>query len=618
MGLRDFLLGPPTYKGSTSIPVTASAVKVQAQKQSDERQALRRLIQPWQQAAFGYYDVLGECWYPAQFYGRALARLRLYVAEVKPDGEVEPFENAKADALLARVQDPGGGRSEILRTYGQLAFVTGESYLVCTEDDGGEAWEMLSVDELRVNPGAGYTRFRAPQLTPEQLADVPDDAYEPLPKSAVVYRFWNRHPRYSALADAPTKGVIQLYDLLTRLRAAELADSKSRAANAGILFLSEDIKFADPGVQDDDPNQDTFMRDLTAAIIAAIKDPSEAAAVAPMIARIPTELLKDDSWGHLLKLRDASDHSETSDLIDRVIRHIALGLDIPPEVMVGLEDTNHWNAWIVQDETWQSHLGPVAQRFCNDLTAAYFRPAAKQEKVEGWENLVIAYDATEVINHPDRGKDAQEAFDSGAIGFTAYRDARGFSDDDAPTDDELRLMIGWKAADVAAVTGDPKADTGTQQSDVATADQQDAGANAANEVQPGPPEEPVAEDAVAASIVAMAEMAVIRCRELAGSRLRTHARNCETCVEKLVDVEQDLVASVLGFDAAVELEAPTPSALIAGGARVFGQAVRSKGVSDDWADRLCELVELHAARTLYQAQPGVLPAGFMEAARRAL
>lgn len=619
MGLLDALIGRTPSTTGLAQGLVASAARVEGD--STRKQGYRRLIQPWQMTALGYYDALGECWYPAQFYGRALARVRLYPALMQPDGELAPSEDTTALEILGRVQDPGGGRSNLLRTYGQLRFVTGESYLLVTDDDGEEAWEMVSVDELRVNATStgsrqAYTRYRAPQLQPEYLGDAPDDAYEPLPDTAVVYRFWQRHPRYSALADSPTKAVLTLYDLLSRLTAAEIANAKSRTANAGVLFLANEIVWGDADVQDEDPAQDPFLRDLTTAMVAAIKDPGEAAAAVPMIARIPADMIENERGFKHLKFRDPAELSE-AEAIEKVVRRIAAGLDIPPEVMLGLEDTNHWNAWMIQDETWQSHLGPAAQAFCDDLTAAYFRPACKAAKVDNWQNLVVAYDATEVINHPDRGADADAAFDRGAIGYDAYRDAKGFTDTDRPSDDELVTIVAVKAGNVDALMSGGE-DTGTGETDVQEqTEEQKGGANAANEVKPGPPEEPVPNE-MAASIVAMAEVALERCRELAGSRLRTHARGCETCVQKLDGVSQDLVASTLGFDAAAELEAPAPSALVAGGTRAYARAlVRRYGISDEWASRLCELVELHAARTLYNSQAPGLPAGFMEAARRA-
>lgn len=622
MGLREALFGAPapTSNGSVALApgvreaarldggVVASAHRINGTV--EQKSKYRRLIQPWQESALSWYDLLGECWYPAQFYGRALSRLRLYPAELGDDGELTEIESGLPVEVLARVKDPGGGgRSNMLRTYGQLRFLTGESYLIVTDPDGEtEAWEMVSTDELRVQPGGGYVRYRAPQLSPETYEDAPEDVYEPLPNTAIVYRFWQRHPRYSALADSPVKAVLDLYDLLARLRAAAIARSKSRAADAGIFFLANEIKWPETGVQDDDPNQDPFLRDLTLSLVSAIKDPGEASAAVPMIARIPADMIENQKGFYHLKLRDAAESYPEDELIEKTIRHIALGLDIPPEVLTGLSDTNHWNAWMIQDETWQSHLGPVAQGFCDDLTTSYFQPACKEAKVEGWERLVVAYDAAEVINHPDRGKDALEAFDRGAIGYARFRESLGFSDEDAPDDEELRTMLAFKA-------GDPQ--------ELAAVEENEQGVDDASEIEEAAPAVPEQqereeqEEEVAASVVALAEMAVERCRELAGSRLRTHSRGCDACAQKIDSVDNALVASVLGHETAVELDAPMPSVLVAGGAATFAKMLRRRGVGDEWIETLSGMVELHAARTLFQPEAPALPAGFLTAARRA-
>jgi len=620
MGLREALFGAPapTSNGSVALAagvreaarleggVVASANRINGT--AEQKSKYRRLIQPWQESALSWYDLLGECWYPAQFYGRALSRLRIYPALLEDDGELKEIKDGLPTEVLARVKDPGGGgRSNMLRTYGQLRFLTGESYLVVTDPDGeNEAWEMVSTDELRVQPGAGYVRYRAPQLNPETYQDAPEEVFEPLPGAAIVYRFWQRHPRYSALADSPVKAVLDLYDLLARLRAAAIARSKSRAADAGIFFLANEIKWPETGVQDDDPNQDPFLRDLTTALVSAIRDPGEASAAVPMIARIPADMIENQRGFYHLKLRDASEAYPEDELIDKTIRHIALGLDIPPEVLTGLSDTNHWNAWMIQDETWQSHLGPVAQGFCDDLTTCYFQPALREAGEKEWARLVVAYDAAEVINHPDRGKDALEAFDRGGIGYARLRESLGFADDDAPDDDELEVMLAFKSGNAQALDG---------------AEEAEQGADDASEVAEDAPVEPEQQEReedeeVAASVVALAEMAVERCRELAGSRLRTHSRGCDACAAKLDGVDNALVASVLGHEQATELSAPVPSVLVAGGAATFAKVLRRRGVEESWVEALSNMVELHAARTLFQPEAPALPAGFLTAARR--
>ena len=56
-------------------------------------------------------------------------------------------------------------------------------------------------------------------------------------------------------------------------------------------------------------------------------------------------------------------------------------------------------------------------------TSSYYRPALREAGAADWETHCIDYDAANIINHPDRGKDA--------IGKHALREAKGFDDSDA-------------------------------------------------------------------------------------------------------------------------------------------------------------------------------------------
>ena len=115
----------PARRNTTGRAFVASAQRVRTTQADGDRGKYQRLIMPWQQAVLGYYDTLGECWYPAQFYGRALSQIDLFVARRDGD-EIVPVENDTAQQILDRVRDPGGnGRSNLLRTYGQLTFLIG-------------------------------------------------------------------------------------------------------------------------------------------------------------------------------------------------------------------------------------------------------------------------------------------------------------------------------------------------------------------------------------------------------------------------------------------------------------------------------------------------------------
>src|ERR1035437_1580406 len=79
-----------------------------------------KLSEAWQTRAFGYYDRVGEIHYAAQFYAKGLARVRFFPALLNNAGEAEEVEDGPLHDLFDRMQDPGGGRTEMQAEYGRL------------------------------------------------------------------------------------------------------------------------------------------------------------------------------------------------------------------------------------------------------------------------------------------------------------------------------------------------------------------------------------------------------------------------------------------------------------------------------------------------------------------
>lgn len=598
---------------------------------------LRRLVQPWQYRSFAYYDILGEIKEAAQFYSRALSQLDLYAGEWKEseDGqkEIVPTTDPTAQELLDRIQDPGGGRSGLLSSYGRLMFLTGEAFLFVTreEDSGEESWEMLSMSEVRPIGGT-YQRIKAPSLMAEEYRVPEDGDYAPLDgKTAVAYRLWKRHPQYSELADATMQGVLDICEELVLLTQGVRARTRNRMMGPGILFLDEALSPAPlEVVGDEDPEEDPFLADIIEAATTAITDEGSAAAVAPIIQRIPVpegKTLRDVVYH--LQLSDPTQLYPETGLRREAIERIAIGLDLPPEILTGMADANHWSAWIVDEQTWKGHIQPVAQQLVDDLTAAYFRPALREAGVADWQKYVIDYDAAGVINHPDRTKDAKDLHDRGAIGDAALRDAADFAEGDAQTAEERQVWLSIKSRDPGfAVTGVPSRSTtsGAEAEAPAISDggTVDAGLSSA-EVDKGPPDQPAdaveptdtaltgsngRPDRVADQVMGAAALAVHRCREVAGNRLKSLAKR-DTDALKLTDgVPAGLVASTLGRETVRALGGHDGD-LIAGTRELLVASLEHFGVDRPAALTIADGIEQHAVASLYQEKPRPFPPSFV-------
>lgn len=613
--------------------LTASGVRVRA-KNGD---ALRRLVQPWQARAFAYYDMLGEIKYASQFYARGLSQLRLYPAVKDENGDlVEVTEKDGPDAkvaveALARIQDPGGGQSGLLSAYGRLMFLVGEALLfVSNDEEGDEQWEMLSTDEIRIM-GNNVQRVKAPSMNAEEYKEPSEDDdgnWEDLSdKEAVAYRLWQRHPRYSMLADSTMQGVLDLCEELVLLTQSVRARTRSRLAGAGIMFLDDRIDPAPPKpTGDEDPEEDIFLSDLTEAMTAPIADEGAASAVVPMVVRatVPDNMSMKDLVYHLEIVDPMQLYPETG-LRYELIKRIAIGLDMPPEILMGLGDSNHWSAWQVDEQTWKGHLQPKAQQFVDDLTSSYFRPQLKQDGVQDYKDFSVAYDATAIINHPDRTKDAKDLHEKMAISDHALREAGGFDDDDAIQDeDEWTRRIGVKVNDgYLATKGEVSQITDINAAKrVAEGGTIDSGTSSPDvlkeppSVPTQPPDENVIgggnghhEDSIA-RILGAADLALFRAREAAGNRIRSLAKKDPDALALLDGVRAGQVCFTLGRERVRALRAD-PLELVSGARDLIVDALRVYGITDeDVVERITENVERHAARTLYDERPSPLPDAF--------
>lgn len=591
-----------------------------------DNQILRRLQQGWQSRAFVYYDTIPEIWYASQFYGRALAMLEIYVAKVNPEtGELDRVEHQDVQGYVERIQDPGGGRANLLGQYGRLMFVAGETFLLVTEnfETGEEQWEFLSTDELRPQGDGSFTRYKAPSLNAVEIRMVPEGVWEPLGDECVAYRFWRKHPRYSALADAPMRGVLDLCEELLILTQAVRARALSRLA-AGVLVIPDQLSFPnDQAEGEEDPDEDEFMAELLEHFEAPVANPGSASAAVPFLLRV------DGQWADKVKLVDMQDptkfYPETG-LRMECIHRIAMGLDLPPEILLGTADANHWTAWNIDEQTWKANLQPVAQTLVDDLTAGYLKPALRQDGYADWADYVVAFDASAIINHPDRGKDAKDLHAAMALSDQALREATGFDETDAITDQaELDRRLGVQLRDGSiAIYGIPSK-LGTGGIEVAPGDLEQGAqgggvttpADSAGIAAPAEPQTPSGGPASVeprtASITphmlhGAVRLSITQCREKAGSRIVSRAQHVDEAREFISGSPKHLVASALGEARTRSLiPGKPPRELVRGGTDSLASTLLDWGVDPGVASRTCQAIEQHAARTLFDAKPGIPP-----------
>jgi hypothetical protein len=392
--------------------ITASAMRARSTPKST---GSTKRISQWQADALAYYDQIGAVRYAAQFQARALPKIRWFAATRDESGEVTESEDPKLLALFDRVQDPGGGRSVMFATYGQLSFLCGEMYLLWSQanpEDGDEAeetWEIVSTLELKNQGKRGgqdfWHRIKAPGLTPQQLLEAEDGDFEPVGDNVQVYRWWTRHPAYSLMADAPMRSVLAECEEIVRATHSINARLISRLAGPGILAIpkSWSMKPLQQVVGEENPEEDPFQARLAQAMITAIGKPGSAESVAPIVVRVPDPgdgRRMDDLWS-LIKIWQPDEVIRELELREKALQRFAVGVDMPPEKVMGLSTsgTQHWNAWMVDEDAW-AHIDPVAQSLADNLASSYLRPAAKDEGIAEWQNVCVGYDPAEILTNP--------------------------------------------------------------------------------------------------------------------------------------------------------------------------------------------------------------------------
>ncbi len=360
----------PTRRPVKSRPriLTASAARMNPREDDSAR---RRRGQHWQKNALEYTRLVPELNYASRFYSKMLKRLKIYPAIREPNERLTPITEGLPVELLDRIQDPGGGRSNILSQYGRLMFITGEGYLLGRNlDTDDERWSFVWLDEVELLEDGGLRHKPQTNDTPKEYG----------PSEALAYRLWSPSPELSGEAESPMRGVLDVAEELVILSKAVRATAVSRILN-GMIKVPSELSFgADEAGVDDDPEANSFLADLIDHIVGAIENAGSAEAAAPFIAEGAEEYLAALDW---IRLHDpASDYLEQG-LRKEAVERCAKGLDFPAEYLLSLTDSNHWcqsedteiltrdHGWVFQD---MLNIGDMVRTLNHQTGEAEWQP----------------------------------------------------------------------------------------------------------------------------------------------------------------------------------------------------------------------------------------------------
>lgn len=470
----------------------ASAVRVT--DKTVESSAFRKTThEAWQDDAWAMYDLVGELRFVATTLAQRTGKARLYVGQINDDpaSAPDPVQDKKISGLLEAIGDGHVGLGRLIERLTLNLFVPGDGWLVgipkaliqaAAESDeaatpgapqkqlqkvdrtpsqqkddaaarakigpDGEElgfdektlddldWRMLSISEIQFLQGQ-QVKLRLGPADTESVVMRPDDVY--------MIRVWRSHPRFWWQADSPTRSSLPVLRELVGLTMHVSAQVDSRLAGAGLLLVpagaSRAMKIA-AGLPEDSL-EDPFAESLMDTMLTPISDRSNASALVPMIATVPDGLSQEFQHITFDKPLDGM----AQELREEAIRRLALGLDAPPELLLGTSDSNHWGAWLVQEEVVSAHIEPPLQLICDALTTQYLRPMliANGMPEEKANSFVIWYDVSDLIVRPNKSADAVTLHGLGVLSDAALRAATGFDESDAPevkaTDPAIELAM---------------------------------------------------------------------------------------------------------------------------------------------------------------------------------
>lgn len=385
----------------------------------------------WQQAVWELWRRLGEIRFPTAFLARQIGRLDWHVYI---DGVELPH-----DAGLEAIDHAVRGMSRADACY--LAALNLEV--------GGEGWLIEIEPDVR--------QIYSP-VTPNVKA-LWEEAQN---AGRLAMRFWTPDPTRPDQADSSVATALEPGEELLTLSALSRSQSRSRISQAGIVFFpSELFDVIDEDVAD-------IQQDLEETITAGIEDERSPSAMVPIVMQAPNEYIQ--GVRHLVFERPYDDL--IADKQERAIRRISLALDIPPEVLTGTGSSNHWNAWSVSNETYTSHLEPLATE-----VAALFADAIAWDRTDDRgvaPAVMVVPDSGPVLAKRSTVRDALDAAKLGAVGLGYVRESIGATEADAPTDEELEILRlipretgRWIEAE--ELTGPPRSDTPSLAASVAPA-----------------------------------------------------------------------------------------------------------------------------------------------------
>lgn len=326
-------------KSAKTRAMTASAARLKVDRRVTNGRAVRKPAN-WQERAYTYYDDVPEVGDGVGFFANSCSRLRFFAAVLDDDGQprpVNPDDDGQAlyDECVATMALIGEGPAQaaVTRPLAVNLELAGEAYLQgCIDPDtGDESIRVRSVSEVDDVDG----RIAVRDL-PGATAMALDPALSP-----TFDRVWRPHPRFQSMPDSPMVRLIDVCEELLLLSQSERAGDRSRLARSGINFFDSRVQLPPSGPDDSRDKAGRLLDALVEAATSAITNEGSAAAAVPIFVEIEAPAGMKVSDMVFLQTYDRPADPTTLPRREALIRRIGHGLDLPPDVLTGMQNVKY-------------------------------------------------------------------------------------------------------------------------------------------------------------------------------------------------------------------------------------------------------------------------------------
>lgn len=377
-------------------------------------------LEGWERDAWYFYDVVPEFRTGVSAIADRASRAKIGVFYKENDRLVDV---TKDTPCITNIFGIDNNQSNLLKSLAVCLTVGGNAWIVGQKVNGIEKWIAVPDTELTWNGGLFLVRG-------ERL------------DNSRTYKIWQPHPRWYATSDSNARAVLGYLSQLLRINKYFASQMDSRLIGNGILAIPNEMAVINP--IDSEQGKDNLAQEIWNKSSETTDEPESPVSQVPIILQAEAEAI--DKIKHITLSTPFDENA--LELKKSLVNSLALGMNIPPEVIIGSSASNRWTNWQIDETIIKVHIEPMLNLICTSLKEAILDHALRKANFSNEEiaKFVIKADTKALQVGPDRSQASLELYDRGLVSKKTVLEANGFEANAAQTEDEHKQWFTEKVA----------------------------------------------------------------------------------------------------------------------------------------------------------------------------